>query len=144
MACPRQGDCGPRDLAIISLWSLCSLADCRVLRALAGAIEAGGISRETRYDFSALVGQMRYKFCQPAPTRKRPYSTSVLASIPSNNCVRKLDWGSPLNNNLMKVAFSTCSRWDNPMRQPSVASGGHAVCQAFGISKDYHVCSFVM
>ena len=35
------------DLAIISLCSICSLADCRVLRALSGAIEANGISQET-------------------------------------------------------------------------------------------------
>ena len=47
MAWHRRGDCGPRDLAIISLPSLHSLADCRVPQALAGDIEADGISRET-------------------------------------------------------------------------------------------------
>jgi hypothetical protein len=47
MAWPRRGDCGPRDLAVISLLSLCSFVDCRVPRALAGAIEADGISPET-------------------------------------------------------------------------------------------------
>ena len=45
MAWPRRGDCGPRDLAVISLLSLCSFVDCRVSRALAGAIEAKGISQ---------------------------------------------------------------------------------------------------
>jgi len=45
MAWPRRGDCGPRDLAVISLLSLRSLAGCRVPRALAGAIEAEGISQ---------------------------------------------------------------------------------------------------
>jgi len=47
MAWPWQGDCGPRDLAVISLRSLRSYANCRALRALAGAIEADGISQET-------------------------------------------------------------------------------------------------
>jgi hypothetical protein len=49
MAWPRRGDCGPRDLAVISLLSLRSFVDCRVPQALAGAIEAEGegISRET-------------------------------------------------------------------------------------------------
>jgi hypothetical protein len=47
MAWPRRGDCGPRDLTVISLLSLRSFFDCRVPRALAGAIEAEGISRET-------------------------------------------------------------------------------------------------
>jgi hypothetical protein len=47
MAWPRWGDCGPRDLTVISLCSLCSFADYRVPRALAGAIEAEGISPET-------------------------------------------------------------------------------------------------
>jgi hypothetical protein len=48
MAWPRRGDCDPRDLPVISLRSLRSLADCRVLQALAGTIiEADGISRET-------------------------------------------------------------------------------------------------
>ena len=50
MAWPRRGDCGPRDLAVISLLSLRSLADCRVPGALAGAIEANGISGETDYE----------------------------------------------------------------------------------------------
>jgi len=46
MVWPRRGDCGPRDLAVISLLSLCDFVDCRVSRALAGAIEAKeGISR---------------------------------------------------------------------------------------------------
>jgi len=45
MAWPRRGDCGPRDLAVISLLSLRSLADCRLPRVLAGAIEAEGISQ---------------------------------------------------------------------------------------------------
>jgi hypothetical protein len=49
------------------------------------------VARRIWYDFSALVGQMRYKLCQPAPTRKRPYSTSVLDSIASNKHLRKLD-----------------------------------------------------
>jgi hypothetical protein len=47
MAWPRPGDCGQRDLAVISLLSLRSFVDCRVPRALAGAIEANGISPET-------------------------------------------------------------------------------------------------
>ena len=47
MAWPRRGDCGPRDLAVISLLSLRSFVDCRVPRVLARAIEAEGISRET-------------------------------------------------------------------------------------------------
>jgi hypothetical protein len=38
-------------------------------------------ARRIRYDFSALVGQMRYKLCQAMPTRKHPYSTSVLAIL---------------------------------------------------------------
>jgi hypothetical protein len=42
MAWPRQGNCGPRDLVVISLLSLRSFADCRVPRALAGANEADG------------------------------------------------------------------------------------------------------
>jgi hypothetical protein len=47
MAWPRWGDCGQRDLAVISLLSLRSFVDCRVLRALEGTIEADGISQET-------------------------------------------------------------------------------------------------
>jgi len=47
MAWPRRGDCSQRDLAVISLLSLRSFADCRVPRALAGAIEADVISGET-------------------------------------------------------------------------------------------------
>jgi hypothetical protein len=47
MAWPRQGDCGPRNLTVISLLCLHSFVDCRVPRALTGAIEAKGISRET-------------------------------------------------------------------------------------------------
>jgi hypothetical protein len=47
MAWPRRGDCSPRDLAVISLLSLHSFVDCRVPQALAGAIGAEGISRET-------------------------------------------------------------------------------------------------
>jgi hypothetical protein len=47
MTWPQRGDCGPRDLAVISLLSLRSFVDCRVPRALVGAIEAEEISRET-------------------------------------------------------------------------------------------------
>ena len=47
MASPRRGDCGPRDLAVISLLSLRSFVDCRVPRALEVAIEADWTSRET-------------------------------------------------------------------------------------------------
>jgi hypothetical protein len=50
MAWPWWGDCGPRDLVVISLLSLCSFVDCQVPRALAGAIEAKGISRETDFE----------------------------------------------------------------------------------------------
>ena len=45
MAWPQRGDCGPRDLVVISLRSLRTFVDCRVPRALAGAIEAEGISQ---------------------------------------------------------------------------------------------------
>ena len=43
---PWRGDCGPQDLAVISLLSLRSFVDCQLLQALAGTIEAEeGISR---------------------------------------------------------------------------------------------------
>ncbi len=46
MAWPRRGDCGPWDLAVISLLSLRSFVDCQLPQALAGAIKAEeGISR---------------------------------------------------------------------------------------------------
>ncbi len=57
MAWPRRGDCGPRDLAIISLLSLRSFVDCRVPRALEGAIEADGISRETEPEADSEVAR---------------------------------------------------------------------------------------
>ena len=48
MASPRRGDCGPRDLVVISLplRRFRSLVYCRVTWALVGAIEADGISVE--------------------------------------------------------------------------------------------------
>jgi hypothetical protein len=49
------------------------------------------VTRRIWYDFSALVGQMRNKLCQPVPTRKRPYSTSVSASIALSKRLRKPD-----------------------------------------------------
>jgi hypothetical protein len=55
------------------------------------------VARRIWYDFSALVGQMRYELCQPATTRKRQYSTSVSASIASNKRLRKLRWSCILN-----------------------------------------------
>ena len=48
-------------------------------------------TKRLRYNFGALVGQMTYELGQPAPTRKRPYSTSILASIAWNKHLRKLD-----------------------------------------------------
>jgi hypothetical protein len=50
MAWPRWGDCGQRDLSVISLLNLHSFVDCRVPRALEGAIEADGISLESELE----------------------------------------------------------------------------------------------
>ena len=78
-------------------------------------------ARRIGYDFSALVGQMRYKLCQPAPTRKCQYSTSVSASIASNKRLRKPDCDTlKLHSQLVPGEIT---RW-------AVASSGqHAVCK---------------
>jgi len=56
-------------------------------------------NRETRirYDFHALEDQMGYKLCGQKPGRKRPYLTSVSASVGSNKRLWKPDWqlGAP-------------------------------------------------
>ena len=44
MAWPRRGDCGPRDLAVISLLSLHSFVDCRVPRESRAIFVVGSLS----------------------------------------------------------------------------------------------------
>ena len=74
-------------------------------------------ARRIWYDFSALVGQMRYELCQGTPTRTCPYFTSVLASIASNKRLRILDWGAPLTIDMLKfhpqLVPGEITRWDN-------------------------------
>ena len=80
MAWPRRGDCGPRDLAVISLLSLRSFVDCRVPQALAGAIEAKGISQR-------LI---------PRPTTKNAHDLSsrelLLSLLDPLNLPMRHDW----------------------------------------------------
>ncbi len=77
---------------------------------------------------------------QPISSHISPRSWSAWAWI--NSCRTGFRAGrfSPLRW-YVEVASSTCSWWNNPMRQPSAAPGGHAVCHTYDISKDYQFCS---
>ena len=83
MAWPQQGDCGPQDLAVISLLSLCSFVDCQVPRALVGAIKAKRIRQRliprptTKISSDLLLRELRVntmandtlQHCPPLPCR---------------------------------------------------------------------------
>jgi len=80
MAWPRRGDFGPRDLLVISLCSLCSLADCRAPQALAGAIKADGISPR-------LIPRPKTKIAHDLSSRELLLSLSDPLNLPMRH-----DW----------------------------------------------------